>query len=84
MNWDSVLYKGHLDGQAILGLKGGQTALNLRLQPTELTISDSVWQVSAFELNMDTAGIAIRDFALSKNGQSVSANGVLSDTPGDT
>ncbi len=84
INWDSALYKGSFSGESAISGKWPHNSFHVEFDPFSLTISDSVWNLKSFALQYDSSGIAVQHLILFHGNQYISANGKLSDIPGDS
>lgn len=84
LNWDSTLNKGAISGAAYFAREGDKHSFNFDFSPTSITISDTVWNLNHFTLLVDTTGIGIDGLRISKEDEFFTANGKISDLPGDT
>ncbi|MGD2034019.1 MAG: translocation/assembly module TamB domain-containing protein, partial [Bacteroidales bacterium] len=85
LNWDSTLYKGVLSGNVLLAKENRDfTSYRIDLNPSSITISDSVWNLERCMIAYDSTGIDIDNVKLKHGEQYIIADGKLSDQPGDS
>lgn len=85
LNWDSTLYKGSVLGNVyILSDDKGSKKYRVELDPSSITISDSVWYLNKCMFAFDSTGIEIENVQFVHDQQFITANGKLTDVPGDS
>ena len=84
LNWDSTLNKGSVSGHALFHESNLSKLVTLTVNPSAITISDSVWYLNNFAVEFDTAGISIDSLRIIHHGQYMTANGTISESPEDT
>jgi len=75
------------DFKAITRLRneGGKTAAKISILPTQVIISDSIWNIHASEINVNTdSTISIRNFLFDSRKQFVHINGIASKSQNDS
>lgn len=84
LNWDSTLNRGSMSGHILFYDKMYSNLVSFFINPSSITINDSIWSIRNFTVEIDTAGISIDSLRVEHNGQHLIANGKISEDPGDT
>ncbi len=84
LNWDSTLYKGSLNGDVSFLENQPRLAFKVNLNPSSLTVSDTIWNIKPATIVYDSAGIFVDSLMINHKDQNMIAFGRLSDIPGDS
>jgi hypothetical protein len=84
LNWDSTLNKGSISGHALFHESDYPGLITLFLNPSAVTVSDSLWNLNSFAIEFDTAGFSIDSLKILHNDQYLTATGKISQSPEDT
>jgi hypothetical protein len=84
LKWDSAQYRGTITGNASIKGNWPNNSVLLELNPSSVTINDSIWNIGDFAFNLDSTGVGINHLSLFHGNQYINAFGKLSDTPGDS
>lgn len=84
INWDTTVYRGMVKGNIEVADEGGKKAFHVHLNPSDITISDSLWHTSTCEMNIDTSGIVIDSLNFRHDKQLILCYGRLTHQPTDS
>ena len=52
LNWDTLVYKGNLSGNLLLGSSDSAKSFLFSMYPSEIIVNDSLWKLSACKSNV--------------------------------
>ncbi len=85
MNWDSLLYKGGVDGElSFLNEAGKKLNTIIKIDGSNIVINDSLWAFKPFSVTIDSSAFTVNSFHLNHAGESVVVDGKLTETGSDS
>jgi hypothetical protein len=84
-NWDTISYKGNISlrGHISRDSEQGKLGLNFLLNPSELILKDTLWNINTGLIRIDAGGYAVDQLMLSHKNQSIKASGRISNNESD-
>ncbi len=84
-NWQDVRYTGEIRAQAQISAAGGGNLphLDITVVPTQFYTNDTLWDVAAGKITIDSNRIAVQNLKVSHNEGFLSIQGILSADPED-
>ena len=81
-NYGTNTYSGHLN--AVAHFTPAPLKTTIHIKPTEVILSDTIWNIHPATIVVDSGKIHIHDFGVSHNERHLYANGTLSKSTNDT
>ncbi|MBT3208977.1 MAG: translocation/assembly module TamB [Bacteroidetes bacterium] len=89
INWqnlDTLNYNGNILTRTFItkNEKSENPIINISVQPSIVTIADTVWTINSCKINIDSTFIGIDSFMVFNENQHIALHGALSEIPNDT
>lgn len=84
LNWDTAVYKGKVSGNLLFGLTDSNRTYHLSINPSEITIHDSIWKLSSSSIDFKDGAISVDTLSFRNGKEILMTHGLLSDSPGDS
>lgn len=84
LNWDTAIYRGKVSGNLLFGLNDSIRSYHLKLNPSEITIHDSVWLMNQSNITLKGGIISIDTLSFRQKDEVLMTHGILSDNPEDS